>query len=53
MGRRTSAWLAWSLWAFSLAALAAGVAFQVLNASTPKAATRGPEAIRNVAVPAG
>ena len=42
MGRRTSAWFARSLWALSLAAIAASVAFQVLNASTPTAATRGP-----------
>jgi len=42
MGRRTSAWFARSLWALSLAVLAASVAFQVLNASTPTAATRGP-----------
>jgi len=36
------AWLAWSLWALSLMSIAANVAFQVLNASTPTAASRGP-----------
>ena len=40
-----ASWLAWSLWTLSLAAIGAGVAFQVLNASTPTAAPRAPLAI--------
>ena len=39
---RTATWLAWSLWSLSLAAIGAGVAFQVLNVSTPTATPRGP-----------
>ena len=42
MNYRTASWLAWLLWALSLAAIGAGVAFQVLNASTPTATPRGP-----------
>jgi hypothetical protein len=42
MSTRVASWLAWSLWALSLAAIGAGVAFRVLNASTPTAAPRGP-----------
>ena len=45
MSTRTAAWLAWSLWALSLAAVAVSVAFQVMNASTPTEAPRGPEAL--------
>jgi hypothetical protein len=42
MSARAASWLAWLLWALSLAAIGAGVAFQVLNASTPTAIPRGP-----------
>jgi hypothetical protein len=42
MSRRTAVWLPWSLWALSLVSIAASLAFQVLNASTPTAAPRGP-----------
>jgi hypothetical protein len=42
MNARTASWLAWSLWALSLMAIAVSVAFQVLNASTSTAAPRGP-----------
>jgi hypothetical protein len=45
MSTRAASWLAWSLWALTLMAVAADVAFQVLNASTPTAATRGPAAL--------
>jgi hypothetical protein len=45
MSTRAAAWLAWSLWALALMAIAADVAFQVLNASTPTAAPRGPAAL--------
>ena len=45
MSTRTAAWLAWSLWALSLAAVAVSIAFQVMNASTPTEAPRGPAAL--------
>ena len=45
MSARAASWLAWLLWAISLAAIGAGVAFQVLNASTPTATPRGPAAL--------
>jgi hypothetical protein len=42
MSTRIASRLAWSLWTLSLAAIGAGVAFQLLNASTPTEAPRGP-----------
>ena len=45
MSTRIAAWLAWALWALSLAAVAVSVAFQVMNASTPTEAPRGPAAL--------
>ncbi len=45
MSTRIAAWLAWALWALSLAAVAVSVAFQVMNASTPIEAPRGPAAL--------
>jgi hypothetical protein len=42
MSPRIASRLAWSLWTLSLAAIGAGVAFQLLNASTPTEAPRGP-----------
>jgi hypothetical protein len=45
MSRRAARWLAWSLWALSMASIAASTAFQVLNASTPTMSPRGPAAL--------
>ena len=42
MNVRTASWLAWSLWALSLASAGASGVFRVLNAPIPTATTRGP-----------
>jgi hypothetical protein len=44
MSIRFAAWIAWSVWALSLMSIAASVALQVLNGSTPTA-TRAPAAL--------